>query len=728
MGIRAEPPGTLVTLVEGGSFCVSGPSGDIAGASEGAGHGLYVADRRLLSRLVLSVNDHRVEPVDHHHDDPAAATFVARVARGGHDSPAGPGEAGGSGAAGPAGAGRPGLVVVRRRTLDTGLRDQIEVRNPGDEPSYVEVAVEVAADLATVATVRSGAVAPEAVEPEHAAGGGLLLVRGRGATRVGCRVTGTDGLTADGGTLRWEAIVPARGSRSLTLVVAPVVAGAELVPGPLLAPGAPRSESARQLVRWHQGVPHIASDHQPLLAAVRRSARDLGSLRVLDPEYPGRAVVAAAAPWHLALHGRDALLTAWMSLIVDPELALGTLETLARLQGSDVDERTEEEPGRILHRVRFGAAGFTAPAGGTARPISYGSVDSTPLFVMLLGELRRWGMAHEVVDRLLPHADRALDWIVERGDRDGDGYVEYQRATDRGERHQAWKDSVAPVPLVDGTPARGPLALAEVQAYTYAAYRARAHFAVEVGDDEEARRWAARASDLRVAFNRDFWVDEAGWFALALDGDKAPVTTLASNIGHCLWSGIVDEDKAAVVVKHLLADDLFSGWGVRTLAASAAAYDPLGLHTGAVWPHDNALCVAGLMRYGFVDEAHRILLAQLGAADRDGGRMSVLCGFDREDLGAPVRFPDACETRAWSAAAPLLHLRSLLRLDPYVPQGKLWLSPVLPEAIRSLRVERIPLLGGTVTVSVDGDRVEVEDLPSAIEVVAEPRRPLAAGT
>jgi glycogen debranching enzyme len=533
-------------------------------------------------------------------------------------------------------------------------------------------------------------------------------------------------VTAAGGTLRWEAIVPAGGSHSVTVAVAPIVGGAELVPGPLLAAGGARSESARQRDRWRRGVPHIAGDHQPLLAAVRRSAHDLGALRVLDPEFPGRAVVAAGAPWHLALHGRDALLTAWMSLIVDPELALGTLETLARFQGTDVDERTEEQPGRILHRLRFGTAGFGAD-GGQARAVGYGSVDSTPLFVMLLGELRRWGLAPEVVDRLLPHADRALDWIVGFGDRDGDGYVEYQRATDRGERHQAWKDSAAPVRLPDGTPAQGPLALAEVQGYVYAAFRARAHFAAEEGDGEAAAAWRHRAADLRAAFNRDFWVDDAGGFALALDGDNRPVATLASNVGHCLWSGIVDEDKAAVLVKHLLSDDLFSGWGVRTLGASAAGYDPLGLHTGAVWPHDNALCVAGLVRYGYVEEAHRLMLAQLDAADHDGGRLSVLCGFDRDDVAGPVRLADACETRAWSAAAPLLHLRSLLRLDPYVPQGKLWLSPVLPEAIGSLRVERIPLLGGTVTVTVEGDRVEVDDLPGGIELLAEPRRPLAAG-
>jgi glycogen debranching enzyme len=360
--------------------------------------------------------------------------------------------------------------------------------------------------------------------------------------------------------------------------------------------------------------------------------------------------------------------------------------------------------------------------------ISYGSVDATPLFVMLLGELRRWGLAPEVVDRLLPHADQALEWITTFGDRDGDGYVEYQRSTDRGERHQTWKDSTDSIRFPDGRPARGPLALAEVQGYAYAAFRARSHFAAEAGDAADAARWRAVAAELQGGFNRDFWVDDAGWVALALDGEKRQVGSLASNIGHCLWTGILYEDKAAIVAKQLVSDDLFSGWGLRTLAASMGGYDPIAPHTGAVWPHDNAACVAGLVRYGFVDEAQRLLMAQLEAANADGGRLGVLCGFDRNDLRAPVRYPDPCTTRAWSAAAPLSFLRSLLRLDPWIPQGKLWLDPVLPAAIRRLRVERIPLLGGRVTVTVEGDSVEVEDLPPGIELISAPRRPLTGGS
>ena len=701
MAFPAVPPGRGVTLVEGASFCLSGAGGDIDGERPGARDGLFVGDRRVLSRCALRVNGEAPAPVDHVLDDPASATFVARAAGARDDGP--------------------GPIVVRHRTLGRGLRDDIGVRNVGAEPTYVDVEVELGADMAPATSVRSGHVDVEPVEPAPGGPGEILLLRGRGNARVGCRVTASDGVVTDGAVLRWEAIIPARSDVTLTVAVSPIVDGTEVVPAHGEAAAGIRTESARRLARWQRTVPRMGSDHPPLLAAVACSARDLGALQVLDPAYPERAVVAAGAPWHMALHGRDALLTAWMSLLVDPELALGTLETLARFQGSAVDARTEEEPGRILHRLRVGSAGF----GSGPHAVTYGSVDATPLFVMLLGELRRWGLAHEVVERLMTHADRALDWITDCGDRDGDGYVEYQRATDRGERHQGWKDSGSPVRFPDGEEARGPVALAEVQGYVYAAYVARAHFATEAGDEPGAQRWRDRAAALKEAFNRDFWVDRAGWFALALDGDKVPVPSLASNVGHCLWTGIVDEDKAEVLVKRLLSDDLFSGWGVRTLAASTGGYDPLGLHTGAVWPHDNALCAAGLVRYGFVDEAHRVVLGQLDAAHAAGGRSTVLCGFDRDDVREPVRFPDDCVTRATSAAAPLLHLRTLLRLDPHVPQGKLWLSPVLPEAIGRLRVERIPLLGGTVTVSVDGDRVEVDDLPPGVEMVTDPRPPLA---
>jgi glycogen debranching enzyme len=485
-----------------------------------------------------------------------------------------------------------------------------------------------------------------------------------------------------------------------------------------------RAAPQERLEKRRREVPAVDTEFAPLAESVARSSEDLGALRIFDPDYPERTVVAAGAPWFMTLFGRDSLITSWMALIVDPDLALGVLQTLARFQGTKVDPRNEEEPGRILHEMRFGDAPTLSLGGGN---IYYGTADATPLFVMLLGELRRWGLASELVDSLLPAADRALEWVEHYGDRDGDGYVEYQRATDRGLVNQGWKDSWDGVRFADGTLPKGPVALCEVQGYVYGAYLARAHFATEVGDVETAQRFRAKAVDLKDAFNRDFWVEKHGWFAMGLDGEKNHIDALASNMGHCLWTGIIEQDKASIVAERLLSDEMFSGWGIRTLGASMVGYNPISYHCGSIWPHDNAIIAAGLMRYGFVEEAQRVIVGLLDAAVHQGARLPELfSGLSRADVPFPVSYPSSCSPQAWAAASPLLFLRTLLRFDPWVPHGKVWCSPALPERIEHLRVDRIPLGGRRVTVDIDDGQVNIEGLPPEIEWVDHPRHPLTA--
>jgi glycogen debranching enzyme len=410
-----------------------------------------------------------------------------------------------------------------------------------------------------------------------------------------------------------------------------------------------------------------------------------------------------------------------MALVVDPDLALGVLQTLARFQGEDIDPRSDEQPGRILHEMRFGEAPSLSLGGGS---IYYGTADATPLFVMLLGELRRWGLAREAVEELLPNAERALDWIEKFGDVDGDGYVEYHRATDRGLVNQGWKDSWDGIRYADGTVATAPIALCEVQAYVYSAYLARAHFAQEAGDQGTFDRYRAKATQLKTDFNQDFWLEESGWFAVGLDHDKRPIDSLTSNIGHCLWTGIVDDEKARVIADRLLGPEMFSGWGVRTLATTMGGYNPISYHCGSVWPHDTAIVAAGLSRYGFEEHAERLINALLDAAVKLGGRLPELfSGLDRRELSAPVGYPTSCSPQAWSAASPLLCLRTILRLDPWVPYGQTWLAPRLPEGMNYLKVQGIPLAGSRVTVEVEGDNFEVTGLPPEIELVKDPRHP-----
>jgi len=384
---------------------------------------------------------------------------------------------------------------------------------------------------------------------------------------------------------------------------------------------------------------------------------------------------------------------------------------------------TEEQPGRILHEMRFGVDSTLALGGGH---VYYGTADATPLFVVLLGELRRWGLARYEVDELLPHADRALEWIRASGDRDGDGFVEYQRLTDRGLRNQGWKDSLDGINFAGGAIAEPPISLCEVQGYVYAAYIARSFFAQEAGDDQLAAVWADRARALKTAFNEQFWLPDRGWYAVGLDRDKRPIDALTSNIGHCLWTGIVDEDKAEAVAEHLLSPAMFSGWGVRTLATTMGAYNPISYHNGSVWPHDNAIVAAGLMRYGFVEHAQRVAEGIFDAARHLGGRLPELfTGLDRTDYPEPVAYPTSCSPQAWAAAAPIELMRTLLRFDPWVPRGRLWLAPALPVSLSDLRVENLALGGSRLRVEVHDGHVEVSGLPEGVQLVNEPRRPLS---
>jgi glycogen debranching enzyme len=703
IGVGAGPAGEVI-LVEGASFCISSRSGDI---EPGGTEGVFFLDARIVSELRLLVNGAAPEPLAAHVDEPFAARFVARChpAEGQSDST---------------------LVIERHRYVGQGLREDLVLRNLGREATYVNVELVADADFASVRAVRSGRVRPPTAGEigREPADGALVLTVGRGVRRRGVRLVPSPTAGVVQGRVAWEAIVAGGGEWRACVEVVPVVDGEEVEPRYRCGQPVELAAPSERLARWRRTVPAIETDHPGLAAALARTSEDLGALQLFDPDVPERIVVAAGAPWAMSLYGRDALLTAWMALLIEPELALGVLETLARYQGDESDPRSEEEPGRIPREVRFGP-GFGQ--GGAAGAVAdFGSVDATPLFVMMLGELRRWGLTSEPVERLLPHADRALAWI-EQGDRNGDGYLDYQRATDRGRVHQGWKGSPDAVRSADGQLGRAPIALAEVQAYVYAAFVARAHVARETGDEAGAERWRGRAASLRQAFNRDFWLEDRGWLALALDGDLRPLDALASNMGHCLWTGILDEDKAARVARALVSPEMFSGWGVRTLATSMTGYNPVGFHTGSVWPHDTAICAAGLMRYGFVEEAHRLILGLLDAAAAFGGRLpEMFAGFDRADVDFPVSFPGSCSPQAWAAAAPLLMVRTLLRLEPWIPAGKLWLAPALPEGIGWLRIDDVPLLGGRITIEVDGEAVKVEGLPPGVEVLPEPRSPTAA--
>jgi glycogen debranching enzyme len=696
------PPGqgaacAPVTLIEGSTFCISEPGGDILPDRP---HGLFVRDTRMLSRWELTVDGIEPQPLTVHTAEPFAATFLGRM----------PPNAGMADST---------LLVVRRRYVGDGMREDITLRNTAAKAKKCTLELAAESDFADLFEVK-GRSKPRVVASTGTADSGLIITSGRRERRQELRIIGDENPSVADGILTWRLQIPAHSERTITVEAVPVDDGVAMKLRHPRGHPVDLARPAKRLRKWRQRGPQVRTADRNLAEVLARSIEDLGALRIFDPEHPSWPVVAAGAPWFMALFGRDSLLTAWMLLPWDPGLALGTLRTLAARQGAQLDPASEEEPGKILHEVRFGPAASFALGGRSAY---FGSADASALFVMLLGELQRWGGKEAAISALLPHADRALEWIEKYGDADGDGFVEYCRKTSHGLANQGWKDSWDGVNFADGEIAEAPIALAEVQGYVFAAYRARAQLARQAGDERGAAAWRKKAKHLKRLFNEQFWLPDRGWYAIGLDKDKRPIDALTSNIGHCLWTGIVDKDKATSVARHLLSPDLFSGWGIRTLAASMGAYNPMSYHNGSVWPHDNALCAAGLMRYGFIEQAQRVTDTIIDAAEQFGYRLPELyCGFDRDEFAAPVPYPTSCSPQAWAAAAPLLLMHSLLRFTPEVASGQLWCAPEVPDRYLPLRVSGLRVGKSRLAVDVGEGEWEITGMePVSLEVIAAPR-------
>ncbi|MBT8163296.1 MULTISPECIES: glycogen debranching N-terminal domain-containing protein [Arthrobacter] len=685
----AAPLSAAVTLLEGSNFCISSANGDILPEYP---HGVFYEDTRILSRWILTVNGQFLEPLAKESKEPYRALFAGRVPQS-------------------EGVTATPLIVERLREVGIGIQERITIRNYSMKP--VECTVEMAfeSDFADLFEVKEARIQRRWKETRELDGGSLVI---RGTWQD---VSKAVVITADRGVLAAEALtckvtIPPHDHWSTLLAVAPATDGApasETDARPETDALTPRDRRRRE---WVAKIPVLQMGNRSIERTLRRSYDDLGSLRIEDPGHPNRIVVAAGAPWFMTLFGRDSLWASAMALPVDPSLALGTLQTLADRQGRIVDPMSEEEPGKILHEVRLDVSSALALGG---KSTYYGSADATPLFLMVLGEVSRWGFAKETLAALQPNADRALDWIVDYGDTDGDGFVEYERLNDRGLINQGWKDSWDGINFADGTLAEPPIALCEVQGYVYGAFLASAWMAYETGNLAKAAELRDRAARLKRQFNERFWLPDKGYYAVALDKDKRPVDACASNMGHCLTTGIVDKDKAPSVVERLMSPKMFSGWGVRTLATDMGAYHPASYHNGSVWPHDNAIIQVGLMRYGFVAEAQRISMALLEAAEFSDGRLPELfCGFSREQFTEPVPYPTACSPQAWAATAPIMLVTTLMRYDPDVSLRGIWMDPVLPESYGDLHISNAPIGDARITIDISGSAFSVQGLPDGM--------------
>jgi glycogen debranching enzyme len=690
--------GSSVTLVEGTSFSIATANGDIEPGGSG---GLFFEDTRFVSTWRLRLDEEASQSLALLSERPFAAIFISRGLP--HH-----GEADST------------ILIRRSRFVGNGMREDVIVQNLGREAAACTLEFELDADFAHLFEVKENRVRQRGTHSVAVDGLTMSFAYKHQEMARGLDVTFPDGAVVSPGIARLDVIVPASDEWRASIEFRLTVDGEAIESRYHGNDPEEQSTPAARLREWEQKTPRVCTGDKAVDAVFSQSERDLGALRIFDPEFPDRTVIAAGAPWFMTLFGRDSLITSLMTLDVDPSLATGTLLTLARMQGVRSDELTEEQPGKILHETR---RGMTTVGNARAGSVYYGSIDATPLFVVTLGELHAWGASEDLMTELIPHADRALAWIEEYGDRDGDGFVEYRRSTDRGLANQGWKDSFDGVSFASGKLADAPIALCEVQGYVYAAYLARANIARGRGDLPVALEYEKKATRLKEAFNEWFWLEAEGYFAMGLDADKRPIDSLTSNMGHCLWTGIVDEDKAERAVEHLCGPTMFTGWGIRTLATSMSRYNPVSYHNGSVWPHDSAICAAGLARYGFLEEAQAVTLGLFQAAEAFGGRLPELfCGFDRDTFSIPVPYPASCAPQAWASASPFWLLRTtVLHLEPSIPNDLVACRPHIPGAFGHLSVDNLILGHSRLCIEATGTSATISGLPEGTELVGATR-------
>ena len=658
----------LVQILDGNTFVVSDSRGDIE-ASLTDPTGLFSFDTRFLSQWVLTVNGQRLTPLST--DDlqyfetrfflvPGTGTVYV-------DSK---------------------LSVIRSRAVGNGFREELKILNHDEKPVDLTIRIDAGSDFADLFEVKD-ALKKKGTYSARVTRGRLELAYERGTFRRATEISATNRARVDKNGLTFKTRIEPHGEWSTNVdVVTAVLGSGERHDQPKLARARGRQNMETNLKRWVDNAPTLECDWDSLRETYRRSLVDLAALRFSPPIMGHRSLPAAGLPWFMTMFGRDSILTSLQALPFTPELAATTLLALGDWQGTRIDDFRDEDPGRILHEMRYGEL----PA-FEERPQSpyYGSADATPLYVVLLDEYERWTGDRRLVHELEYEARAALNWIDEYADLMGNGYISYQRRNEKtGLENQCWKDSWDSISYRDGRLAGFPRATCELQGYAYDAKMRAARLAREIWKDPEfASELEKQAAELKRRFNRDFWIADGEYFALALDSDGKQVDTLSSNIGHLLWSGIVDKSKAKAIARHLVGPRLYSGWGVRTLAEGEGRYNPIGYHVGTIWPFDNSFIAWGLRRYGFKDEAARIAAGILAAADFFDGRLpEAFGGYERTLTRYPVQYPTACSPQAWSTGAPLLLLRTMLGLEPV--GDLLVVDPALPVGIGHVALLDIP--------------------------------------
>lgn len=669
------------------AFCVAPPDGVLAAGDHALG--LYVDDCRHLSVHELRLNG--VLPRLLVSSDEAGEAAVYELTN--PDLPLA------DGSALPLQALR---IRLEQRIRADGLDETITLRSHHPDPVELELTLALDADFAPMLELRQMAPATERTVTRHGGGEELRLscVGVDGWTRT-TTVRCTGATAGDDGVLR--ATVHLEPHAEHTLALSCGFSATPPTGTPPAAPAIGERAGARQAARdadaWLADRVRLHTADELVDRMLRRSLLDL---RLLTSDLDGQPYLAAGIPWYATLFGRDSLITALQMLAFDPGLAAGTLRLLAAYQGRRIDDGRDEQPGRILHELRFGEV---ANAERTPLARYYGTADATALFLMLLARYIDWTGDLALFEELRPSVDAALAWLDDYGDADGDGLIEYRRLAPGGLDNQGWKDSWDGVCDEHGHPLHGAIALAEVQGYAIRARRDVARLLEHSGEAALAAGVRAAAERAHTALDA-LWLEDLQAYAMALDGDKRPSRALASNQGHLLWAGAVDRARARAIRDRLMSKALHSGWGIRTLGENEVAYNPVGYHTGSVWPHDTALIAAGLRAYGYEADFLELCegLFDAAAAFPQYRLPELFAGFSREDYEAPVPYPVACRPQAWAAGSIPYLLTTALGLEPDALAGTLRIRrPRLPRQLDSLRLQGLRV--GSATVDLTFERV-----------------------
>ena len=683
------PGGNTVRILDGNTFVVCEDTGDIE-ATPSEPTGLFSLDTRYLSKWVLTVNGERLNALSYDDLQYYEARFFLVPGMATHYIDA-------------------KLSVIRERAVGGSFRETLTILNHDEKAVDLEIRMDAGSDFADLFQVKDEILNKKGEHYAEAEPDRLRLGYRRGNFRRETLVSANQPARYDqrgfAWSIRlepneqWDAVIDVQ-----TFAIGP--GGRDLRMG-LRAHGTERLALQHDLEEWISRAPKLNSEHEELAATYRRSLVDLAALRFSPLSLGGQTLPAAGLPWFMTMFGRDSILTCLQVLPFAPEMSKTTLRILGALQGTRFDDFRDEDPGRILHEMRYGE---TAAFEEQPHSPYYGSVDATPLFVVLLDEYERWSGDGALVKELERECRAALKWIDDYADLLGNGYIWYERRnTDTGLENQCWKDSWDSISYADGTLPPFPRATCEVQGYAYDAKTRAARLARLFWDDPAyADQLEREAAELKRRFNDDWWVADRGFYALALDPDGRQCDVLSSNIGHLLWSGIVDEERAPRIAEHLLGPRLWSGWGVRTLAEGEVRYNPIGYHNGTIWPFDNSFVAWGLRRYGFAEEAATVANGILDAATYFDGRLpEAFGGYQRELTKFPVEYPTACSPQAWSTGAPLLLLRTMLGLEPH--DRHLAVDPRLPVGMGRIEVLDIPGRWGRVDAFARG-RLDLDEL------------------